>query len=443
MGFELFHIDELSLVMLTIISIVGVTVTAFSARYLQGDSFSVPFFFYLVSLLITLGVLCISDHFILFLGSWVLSNALLVRLMIYKANWQASLNSGLLAAKYFIAGFLMMFTAMLLLKYQVHSWSILKIIHSSSTGYLTMLALGLIFIAAMIQSALWPFHRWLTSSLNSPTPVSALMHAGLVNGGGFLLIKFSPLFILYPHFLEIVFILGLFTALIATIWKLIQSDVKRMLACSTMAQMGFMIMQCGLGLYPAALAHLCFHGLFKAYLFLASGSAAEEKRVVLNNRPIIVNLLVSAVCAVLGAFAFVYTSHKNIFILDTNLVLIFIAFIMSMQFSLTMLVNSPLKGFPIALISTIAIGSFYGFCVYSIELFLAPLHLMHPQPLKLLHIIAIFTLLIAWLIITLSNYLEKSLEKYPFLQKYYVLMLNLSQPDSKTVTTHRNSYRYQ
>jgi len=129
----------------------------------------------------------------------------------------------------------------------------------------------------MTQSAIWPFHTWLISSLNSPTPVSAIMHAGLINGGGFLLTRFAGLFVQSTGMLQVIFFLGLLTALIGTLWKLMQHDIKRMLACSTMGQMGFMIAQCGLGLFPAAIAHLCWHGLFKAYLFLSSGSAAHEK----------------------------------------------------------------------------------------------------------------------------------------------------------------------
>ena len=87
------------------------------------------------------------------------------------------------------------------------------------------------------------------------------MHAGLVNGGGFLIVRFAPLYLNYPGILNIIFIIGLSTAIMGTLWKLMQSDIKRMLACSTMAQMGFMIAQCGLGLFSAAIAHIILHGL--------------------------------------------------------------------------------------------------------------------------------------------------------------------------------------
>ena len=108
------------------------------------------------------------------------------------------------------------------------------------------------------------------------------MHAGLINGGGFLLARFAPMLAIQPPILNLIFIAGITTALLGTLWKLMQSDVKRMLACSTMGQMGFMIAQCGLGLFPAAVAHLSWHGLFKAYLFLSTGSAAKEKRLDLD-----------------------------------------------------------------------------------------------------------------------------------------------------------------
>jgi NAD(P)H-quinone oxidoreductase subunit 5 len=103
-----------------------------------------------------------------------------------------------------------------------------------------------IITAAIIQSAIYPFHRWLLSAMTSPTPASALMHAGFVNGSGILLALFSTV-LFASNTLIILFIIGGLTAVIAQFTKLLQVNVKQKLACSTIAQMGFMIMQCGLG----------------------------------------------------------------------------------------------------------------------------------------------------------------------------------------------------
>jgi len=144
--------------------------------------------------------------------------------------------------------------------------------------YFLLLSALLIITAAIIQSAIYPFHRWLLSSMTAPTPASALMHAGFVNGSGILLALFSSV-VITSGTLTLIFIVGGLTAVIAQFTKLLQVNVKQKLACSTIAQMGFMIMQCGLGFFNAAVVHLILHGFYKAYLFLSSG---EE---ISNNAP--------------------------------------------------------------------------------------------------------------------------------------------------------------
>ncbi|MGV2333173.1 MAG UNVERIFIED_CONTAM: hypothetical protein LVR18_03255 [Planctomycetaceae bacterium] len=154
-----------------------------------------------------------------------------------------------------------------------HFTEILSSTFEKSIGY--YFAMILIVVGAIMQSALFPFHKWLLSSLNSPTPVSSMMHAGIVNGGGYLLIKLAPLYNHDVLILNVIFMAGFTSAFIGTIWKLIQNNNKNMLACSTLAQMGCMIMEIGMGFFSVALAHITLHSMFKSYLFLASGSAAE------------------------------------------------------------------------------------------------------------------------------------------------------------------------
>lgn len=130
----------------------------------------------------------------------------------------------------------------------------------------------LIVTAALSRSAQIPFHRWLPATLAAPTPVSAMLHAGVVNAGGILLIKLSPL----PSptlAAALVVTAGIGTLAYGATIMLVKPDVKGALAYSTMAQMGFMILTCGLGLWAAALIHLFAHGFYKATLFLSSGSA--------------------------------------------------------------------------------------------------------------------------------------------------------------------------
>jgi NAD(P)H-quinone oxidoreductase subunit 5 len=134
---------------------------------------------------------------------------------------------------------------------------------------------ALLALAAVLKSAQFPLHGWLTEVMETPTPVSALLHAGVVNAGGFLLIRFADVMVLAPGVLAVLVMIGGFTALFGGLVMLTQPAVKTSLAWSTVAQMGFMIFQCGLALFPLALLHIVAHSLYKAHAFLASGSAVE------------------------------------------------------------------------------------------------------------------------------------------------------------------------
>jgi len=376
---SLFHIDALSLIMMGLVGFVAIAVGAFASRYLVGDSQYRNFFVLLTCMAASVFVMVSANNIALFLGAWLASNALLVRLIIYKSNWQAAKQSGILAAKTFGFGFVCLGAALGLLAFSSGQTTVQGLLSANYAPTTLGIALSLILIAAMTQSALWPFHKWLTSSLNSPTPVSAIMHAGLVNGGGFLLTKFALLYFAMPEMLTLIFILGLITAFLGTLWKLMQSDIKRMWSCSTMGQMGFMIAQCGMGLFPAAVAHLCWHGLFKAYLFLASGGAAQEKRLDLQYPPSIKAFALSLLCGLAGAAGFMLISGKALFAGDTTLILIAIAFIAGAQFAMPLLKDAALKMFPFAFIATALMGTLYGFSVHMLEAALAPLNVMQPH----------------------------------------------------------------
>ena len=114
----------------------------------------------------------------------------------------------------------------------------------------------LIFIGAMTKSAQFPLHMWLPDSLYAPTPVHALLHAGIINAGGFLLTRLAPLYDLSPPTLHLVFAVGMLTTLLGSSMMLVQNDIKKTLGYSTIGQMGFMIMECGLGAYGLAIFHL-------------------------------------------------------------------------------------------------------------------------------------------------------------------------------------------
>lgn len=438
---QFFHLDTLSGVLMALVAFVALSVGSYSLRYLKGDRRQRAFFVNLTTLILSVSVMVCADHLLVLLVSWGCSNFLLAKLMVHKREWEAARQSSILAGKNFGWGFGFLGCAFLILYTQTGETSVQAIL-TRSIGPEWVIASGLLLLlAAMTQSALWPFHRWLTSSLNSPTPVSAMMHAGLVNGGGFLLARFAPLLARQSIVLNSIFIVGIATALLGTLWKLMQSDVKRMLASSTMGQMGFMIAQCGLGLFPAAVAHLCCHGLFKAYLFLASGSAAKESRLDLEYPPSLKQFLLSLVCGALAACMFAWTSEKQLMGADTTLFLTFLAMIAGAQFSLPIIRGKRSGRLLLAVAASVLMGSCYGFGVLFIEQAIAPMQLTMPQPLNSLHFVAAALLAGSWLAMLFVRPYRDNL--YPdWLLKLYVQMLNASQPHPKTITSHRNTYQF-
>jgi NADH-quinone oxidoreductase subunit L len=140
---------------------------------------------------------------------------------------------------------------------------------------LTAIAL-LLFTGAIGKSAQLPLHVWLPFAMEAPTPVSALIHAAtMVNAGPFLLVRFSPLLLLAPAAMIVIAVVGAVTALFAALVSMTQSDIKKILAYSTISQIGFMIMACGVGAFAAAIFHLLAHGFLKAFLFLSTGNALQ------------------------------------------------------------------------------------------------------------------------------------------------------------------------
>jgi NAD(P)H-quinone oxidoreductase subunit 5 len=439
---RLFHTDALSWVMMALVGCVACIIASFASRNLKGDARFAQFYIRLIALILSVFIMVDANHLLLLLLSWGAANALLVSLMVHKSEWRAAKASGIIAAKNFLLGFVCLSAACAMLYHASGSFFITDIVAISANTPMMRIALVLLVIAVMTQSAIFPFHRWLLSSLNSPTPVSAMMHAGLINGGGFMLARFAPLYLNDPVLLNSIFVLGLVTACIGTLWKLMQHDIKRMLACSTMGQMGFMLAQCGLGLFPAAIAHLCWHGLFKAYLFLSSGSAAQEARLDMGYPPRITSFVAALVCGMAGAASFSVITSKNIMAGDTTLLLIVVAYITTSQLALTIMRINTIAMLPLALIASIVSGAVYGANVHLIEHLLTSLPLMQPQPLHLLHIIAMIVLVSLWLGVLFVRHGTLSSHKPRWMLRFYVAMLNAAQPHVSTITSYRNHYSH-
>lgn len=430
------YMDSLSYVIIGLVGFIGSIILGFASRYLRGDSRYTPFMLTLVGLLLSVMALSVADHVVLFTGLWATANVLLVRLMIHHRSWKQAVASGKIAGFSLGMGVGAIGIGLGALSYASHSTSISHIILYSGHSWLVVCGLGFILIGAFAQSAIFPFHRWLLSSLNSPTPVSAIMHAGLINGGGILLTRFAPLYLQHPFFLKVMIVLGMITAGFGTAFKLIQPDVKRMLACSTMGQMGFMIVQCGLGLFPAAISHLVWHGMFKAYFFLDSASAGQYPKLNKPEAPsvaILVSSVLGGIAASITATVLMNTSTG----FNSTAVITVVIGLAGTQGMITFLQKEGIRRMGLGVLLAAVMGGLYGGSVRLVEHAIRGLHCYQPQPFSLLHAGVIAVLIGLWSIITIGPMISK--KKYP---RLYVWLLNQSQPHPSTITAYRNHYNY-
>ena len=272
-------IDGLTAAIATLTLFVAAVVATFSLRYMRADRRSGAYFATL-ALLVSSVLVCVAARNLLALGAaWCASGLLLARLIGHTAGWSEARAAARRTMLAFAAGDAALLAALALLGLHARSLDLAAVLSATATLPATQAnaAALLLLVAAAARCALPPFSGWLLSSMTAPTPVSALMHAGLVNAGGFLLIRFGAVMEAAPAVRFAAIAVGLVAAIYGIGIMTVRPDIKRSLAGSTVSQMGFMIMSCGLGAYTAALWHIIAHGLFKAWLFLGSGSAIGMK----------------------------------------------------------------------------------------------------------------------------------------------------------------------
>ncbi len=296
------RLDALSVTMLLLVAFVGWVVLRYSATYLDGEPRYGAFLGWMSMTLASVLLLVQAGNLVLFVLAWVATSVSLHRLLLFYPDRIQAVRA---ARKKFIvarAGDVALFAAAGLLYTGYGTADIATILAAAHDGISPAgsgWAAALLAMAALLKSAQFPTHGWLTEVMEAPTPVSALLHAGVINAGGFLLIRFADVMLLAPGVLAVLVIVGGFTALCGGLAMLAQSAVKTSLAWSTIAQMGFMIMQCGLALFPLALLHIVAHSLYKAHAFLASGTAVTMVAGIRRPGPI----AIPDASAVLRAFA--------------------------------------------------------------------------------------------------------------------------------------------
>ncbi len=284
-----FYIDRLSAVMMVLIAGVGTVIYAYSVGYMYQDPHEPRYLSLIgVSTFVLLCMVSSANLMMLFLF-WQLLSYLLY-LLAHNHSHAATLHGAFrtftllrMGDVAFLAGIVLAHSLYGTLEFQelftraadtsvtlspLPGWDI------SGTTAVTLL----LFIGGMGKSAQFPLHFWLPRSLYAPTPVHALLHAGIINAGGFLINRLAPLFGLSSTTLHVAFVVGTLTAILGATMMLAQNDIKKTLGFSTIGQMGYMIMECGLGAFSLAVFHLIAHGLFKATVFLNCGNVIHKAR---------------------------------------------------------------------------------------------------------------------------------------------------------------------
>ncbi len=281
-GATTLRLDALAMILSMLVLGLSALIQTFAVRYLRGDSRQV-WFVVSANLLTGFTVLMVcAGSVAVFAVGWVGAGAaLLLLLATYWPLAQARDGVRRTGIRFFIAdaAFLLAVTILLVANEGDVSLDQLGEVAGSLPGQAQLIVAALLVAAALARSSQIPFQGWLLFTLAAPTPVSALLHAGVVNAGAILLIRFAPAITQHQVVMITIFLAGAATLVYASTLRLVRPDVKGRLVFSTMAQMGFMIMACGLGLFTAAIFHLVAHALFKSALFLGAGTGVRHHAV--------------------------------------------------------------------------------------------------------------------------------------------------------------------
>jgi NAD(P)H-quinone oxidoreductase subunit 5 len=266
--------------MLLLVAALGAVVVRFSRTYLHGDPGLGRYLRWLLLTLSAVTALVVTNNLLVMALAWTASSLALHQLLTFYADRPAALVA---AHKKFLVSRLAdccLAVSLSLVHVHVGSFELDRIAAWLSIRpelpFSMEVAAVFLVIAVALRSAQLPFHGWITQVMEAPTPVSALLHAGVVNIGGFVLIRLAPWVAQAEPAQLLLIAIGLASTIVAALIMTTRVSVKVALAWSTCAQMGFMLVQCGLGLWPLALLHLVAHSLYKAHAFLSAGSAVDD-----------------------------------------------------------------------------------------------------------------------------------------------------------------------
>ena len=273
-----FYIDGLTVVMMSVITGVGFLIHLYSVEFMDSDESFARYFSYMNLFVAAMLLLVMADNLLLLYLGW---EGVGVCSYLLVGFWYRDPNNGAAARKAFIVtrvGDTAMALGLFLLFTELGTLQIQPLMAAANTqwttgGTLPLLATALLLGGAVGKSAQLPLHTWLPDAMAGPTPVSALIHAAtMVTAGVYLIARTHELFLLAPATMEAIAWLGLATVLVAAFAALAQNDIKRILAYSTISQIGYMFLALGVGAFSAGIFHLMTHAFFKALLFLGAGA---------------------------------------------------------------------------------------------------------------------------------------------------------------------------
>jgi NAD(P)H-quinone oxidoreductase subunit 5 len=311
LGFSL-RLDALSVLIFSMINLISFIVFKYSFNYLDGDKGQGVFTGRIAATVASVQLLVLSGNLGLLFLAWVLTSFSLHRLLTFYPERRGAIVA---ARKKFIAARVsdaFLFLACVLLYNHFGSGNLeiiatgMKSLSFSDIPLLIEISALCIALAAILKSALFPTHGWLVEVMETPTPVSALLHAGLLNAGPFLVIRMAFVMNGATYAPIVLILLGGFTALFASISYLTQTSVKTALGYSSISHMGFSLLMCGFGVYSAAVLHLVAHSFYKAHAFLSSGSVIDvlkATRISLPQRKVKLIRVFSSVILALIVFS--------------------------------------------------------------------------------------------------------------------------------------------
>jgi NAD(P)H-quinone oxidoreductase subunit 5 len=287
-GLLAIRLDVITATMTVLVGFVGWVVVRYARSYLDGEAREGAFHALMLTVLAAVLVLVQAGSLAVLVAAFAGVGIALRQLLLFYPDRAEARRA---AAKFTLvwgAGDAVLIAAAALLWAAYGTADIAALTQAAQAGLppAAQAAVIALVLAAALKTAAFPLHGWLTEVMEAPTPVSALLHAGVINAGGLLLIRLAELVQASTGAMAALVMLGGLTALFGAVVMLTQSAVKTALAWSTVSQMGFMLLQCGMGLWALALLHIVAHSLYKAHAFLASGNAVRAVAQVRRPGPV-------------------------------------------------------------------------------------------------------------------------------------------------------------